>query len=84
MTGTRRCTHDLLGVLDSEEVLFGQQFVQPGLVDPADDGVFFLAVTDALGQRKRRGNDEEQAEREEGANPSRVVQIADADDRDGE
>jgi hypothetical protein len=25
-------------VLDSQEILFGQQFVQPGLVDAADDG----------------------------------------------
>jgi hypothetical protein len=29
-------------VLDSEEVLFGQQLVQPGLVDAADDGGFLV------------------------------------------
>jgi hypothetical protein len=38
---------------NSEEILFRQQFVQPGLVDPADDGGFLLAVADALGQRER-------------------------------
>jgi hypothetical protein len=32
----------------------------------------------------RRRNDVKQAEREESANPSRVVQVADSDDRDRE
>jgi hypothetical protein len=41
-------------VLDAEEVLFSQQLIQPGLVDPADEGGFFLAVADAFGQRERR------------------------------
>ena len=71
-------------VLDSEEVLFRQQLVQPGLVDAADDGAFLVAVTDALGQREGRGHDVEQAEREESANPPGVVQVADAGDRDRE
>ena len=61
-------------VLDPEEVLFRQKFVQPGLVDPADDSGFLLAVTDAFGQRERRGDHVEQAEREERAHPSRIVQ----------
>jgi len=39
-------------VLDSQEILFGQQFVQHGVVDAADDGDFLLAITDALGQRE--------------------------------
>ena len=43
---------------------------QPGLVDPADEGGFFLAVADAFGQRERRGDDVEQAEREEPADRS--------------
>lgn len=71
-------------VFEAEKVLFGEQFVEPGLVDPADDGGFFLPVTDALGQRERGGDDVEQAKRQEGAYPSRVVQVADADDRDRE
>src|SRR6266700_7107523 len=69
-------------VLDPEEVLFGQQLVQPGLVDAADDGGFLVAVTDALGQRERGGHDVEQAQREEAADPPGVVQVADAGDRD--
>ena len=48
--------------------MLSQQLVQPGLVDPADDGGFLVAVADALGQRERGGNDVEQAEREERAN----------------
>jgi hypothetical protein len=43
----------LLVVPDVEEILFRQQFVQPGLVDPADDDAFLLAVANALGQRER-------------------------------
>jgi hypothetical protein len=35
-------------ILDAEEVLFSQELVQPGLVYPADEGGFFLAVADAL------------------------------------
>jgi hypothetical protein len=57
-------------VLDAEKVLLSQQLIQPGLVDPADEGGFFLAVADAFGQRERRGDDVEQAEREEPADPS--------------
>ena len=40
-------------ILDSEEILFRQQLLQAGLVDPADDGGFLVAITDALGQRER-------------------------------
>jgi hypothetical protein len=57
-------------VLDAEKVLLSQQLIQPGLVDPADESGFFLAVADAFGQRERRGDDVEQAEREEPADPS--------------
>ena len=57
-------------ILDAEEVLFSQELVQPGLVYPADEGRFFLAVTDAFGQREGRGDDVKQAEREETADPS--------------
>jgi hypothetical protein len=39
----------LQSFFDSEEILFGQQLVEASLVDPADDGGFFLAVADALG-----------------------------------
>ena len=59
-------------VLDSEEVLSRQQLIQPSLVDAADDGGFLVAVTDAVGQRERRGHDVEQAEREESADPPGV------------
>jgi hypothetical protein len=34
-------------------VLIGEELVEFGLVDPADDGCLFLTVTDALGQRER-------------------------------
>ena len=46
------CRQSLAQYLDPEEILFCQQLVQPGLVDPADDGCFLLAVADALGQRE--------------------------------
>jgi hypothetical protein len=49
--------------------LFSQQLIQPGLVDPVDEGGFFLTVADASGQRERRGDDVEQAEGEEPAEP---------------
>jgi hypothetical protein len=42
-----RCLQSL--VLDVEEILFGQQLVEAGLIDPADDGGFLLSVADALG-----------------------------------
>src|SRR5438477_11439914 len=57
-------------VLDAQEVLLGQELVQPGLVDAADDGAFLLAVAHALGQRERRGDDVQQADREEAAHPA--------------
>ena len=53
----------------AEQVLLGEQLVQPGLVDPADDGRLFLPVADALGQRERRGDGVEDADGEEGAEP---------------
>jgi hypothetical protein len=38
---------------DVEQVLLGQQLVEAGLVDAADQVVFFAAVADDLGQRER-------------------------------
>jgi hypothetical protein len=52
-------------LVDVEEVLLGQEFVQAGLVDPADQGGLLLAVADALGQGERRGDHVQQAEGEE-------------------
>jgi hypothetical protein len=45
-----RCLQSL--VLDPEEILFGQQLVEAGFIDPADDGCFLLPVAAALGQRE--------------------------------
>jgi hypothetical protein len=36
-------------VLDPQQILFGQQLVEAGLIDPADDGGFLLPVADAPG-----------------------------------
>ena len=66
---------------DLKDILFGQELVELGLVDPADDADLFLTVTDALGQRERRSDHIQQAEPEEGANPSRVLRVGDAGDR---
>lgn len=52
-------------LVDVEEVLLGQEFVQAALVDPADQGGLLLAVADALGQSERRGDHVQQAEGED-------------------
>ena len=67
-------------VLEAQQILLGQELVEPGLVDAADDGCLLRPVADALGQGERRGDDVEHAEREEAAHPVGVMQVGDAEE----
>src|SRR5215470_11866644 len=71
-------------VVDVEQVLLGQQLVEPGLVDPADQDGLFLPVPDNFGQGEGRGDDIQQGDGEESTDPSGIMQVADADDGGGQ
>src|SRR6476659_5467589 len=73
------------GVVDGsgdrpERVVLGEQLVDARLVEPGDDVLVLLGVADALGERERRGGEEEGAEPEEGTDPGVHGEVEDRED----